>query len=79
MVAAVIAGAVPRTVLFASDGSPQSAVSYMAAPGAQLLVDLVPNKMFQVTIDGQRLTTVTSSSQGVATFVVAGGGAIHLE
>jgi hypothetical protein len=80
MVGATISGAVSKTVLFAADGSPQSAVSYtVGAGGTQLLVDLVPNKTFQVRFNDASLTSVTSSDQGVVTFEVPGGGVVRVE
>ena len=80
MVGATISGAVPKTVLFSADGSPQSSVSYNAsAGGTQLLFDLVPNKTFQVRVNEAAGMSVTASDQGVAVFELPGPGSVRVE
>lgn len=80
MVGVTILGAVPKTVLFAADGSAQTAVSYTpGAGGMQLLFDMAPGAMFQVRLNDTVVATVTASDQGVAAFKLPGAGVTRVD
>ena len=76
MVGALIADTIPRVVLFASDGTPQSSITYEADyPGVarHLIVDLDPGA-YNVTKDGESIIpSASTTAVGVLSFESSGG------
>lgn len=77
-------GDVERAALFSTDGEAQSRVTYTATFPArprgffQVVADLVPGASYDVVLDGATLSRVTASTQGVASFQTASGGAFEI-
>jgi hypothetical protein len=70
-----------QVVLFGRNGtaSPTAGLSYQFTGSAlnpiqHLIVDLQPGQQFQVALNGQLLTTLTSSAQGTISFATTGKG-----
>jgi hypothetical protein len=66
-----------QVVLFGRDGEVDltTPVSYQVSDAARnLLVDLRPGQVYEVTVDGNLLTALTASAQGTIDFVTSAGG-----
>jgi hypothetical protein len=80
MVGALVSdGDVRRVGMFATDGTPQSSVTYTAnydagQSGVHVIADLVASTPYVIARNGTTIGTVPASSQGVLTFQSTGGG-----
>jgi hypothetical protein len=80
MIGAMVAdGSVQRVAFFATDGAPQSSVSYTARypsgqAGVHVVADLVPNTQYVIARNDVIVATASASSQGVLTFRYPEGG-----
>jgi hypothetical protein len=80
MIGAMVAdGTVQRVGLFATDGAPQSSVSYTARyalgqEGVHVVADLVPNSHYVIARNDVNIATASASDQGVLTFRCSEGG-----